>query len=113
MSVIFVKEKDSSVKIFAVFMDYKSVNRIVQHNGNPKEKFGFYYYRFDADNDFLHWRDVAPNAIEIGYGLLLPLLEETDGNQSRLHALISSNWKTLSPSVNLSQLVDVKSATFN
>lgn len=116
ISVVLVKNKDSVVNVYAVVENFHSVIHIEMQTErqNGTKKFGFVYYKFDASNeDCIAWNEIAPTVVEIGYGILLPLLDATKGRDSCLHSLIASNWKTLSPSTSLGELVDVKSATFN
>lgn len=121
ISVFLVKDQDSLVKIYAVVGTYSGVIEIVMENAHDDEdelieRFGCCYYKFDAtkDNDeVILWSKIAPTVTEIGYGMLLPLLNKTSGKEFCLHSLISSNWRMLNPRTRLEELIDVMSASFD
>lgn len=116
ISVILVTNRASSVNVYAVVEDYHHVVHlaIMDATVEPQKKFGCYYYKVDAvSEEVLSWTQVAPEVNEIGYGMMLPLLDSTNAEESCLFSLISSNWKTLNPTTGLEELVDTMSATFN
>ena len=114
-SVVLVTQQDNTVKIFPVSGEYELVSEIVKLEGDPiQEKFGLHYYQFNDHynpNDCQNWEEICHKALEIGYGLLLPLMGGDDRN--RLDALVASNWKSLSPTVNLAALVDESTIDFS
>ena len=77
-------------------------------------KFGINYYGFEVGGgiELVEWTVLAPQAKEIGYGLLLPLLEDGETAHQKF-ALISSNWKSLCPKTTLQALVDCQSVSFD
>ena len=114
ISVILVLAADKRAHIMAVVDSYERVIRITQNvTTTAIKKFGLCYYRFEVEEDYrlVPWDDVATDAVEIGYGLLLPLL--ADGEENMLFALIASNWKTLSPATPIIDLVDTVSSSFD
>ena len=60
----------------------------------------------------LQWSDVilrneSVELVRVGHVVLCPLLNESnDTEDGRLFAVVSSNWKSLMPSLQLSHLVD-------
>ena len=80
----------------------------------PIEKFGLHYYQFSHSyseiDDLIYWKDICSEVTDIGYGMLLPLMSKGTNNGHK--ALISSNWKSLGPSVELAELVDSSSVDF-
>lgn len=110
ISVIFVKDS-KLVKIYAVLKEYKILVLIRREDNTPEHRFGFHYYHFDApDDSYCTWESIALSTVAIGFGILLPILEESNGNTK--HALISSNWKSLKPGVCMNDLIDMtKDAT--
>lgn len=115
ISVLVTKTTDGKAQVIAVVDTYDKIMRIEQSASTaPKQKFGLHYYRFEArdQNNLVPWGEFSEDVEEIGYGLLLPML--ANGTESsQMFALIGSNWKTLSPSTALVELIDSASATFN
>lgn len=97
-------------RLFAVAVDLESLVEIRLETNFTREKFGLQYYKFNADTtDVLNWSsDVVQgmNSARIGYAVLLPLLEREADEENRLFALVSSNWKSLSPTTRFSELFD-------
>lgn len=106
ISVILVQVNDGEVKVLANVRDYDHVLEIsIDSETDPMTRFGLTYYRFSVGNNHgVGWASVAVNVTRFGSGLLLPLMKEDDTLNH--FALISSNWRSLSPAVQLSQLVD-------
>lgn len=81
------------------------------------KKFGFYYQKFVGANNhaIVSWDSVISKTTSsslLGYGMLLPLLEEQgeregEGDlQSNLFVLISSSWKPLDTNNKVSDIID-------
>jgi hypothetical protein len=117
LSVVLIKANDGNVRICGVIG--KSCEMVIEVEKKPLppvQKFGFSYYKFDAainDGQPTDWSELAPATTEIGYGVLLPLLTgRTDHDGHSRHVLIASNWKSLSPTVPIAELVDENSVSF-
>ena len=114
ISVILVVDKLNGVRIFGVVE--KECTKVIEIKIPNMEqllaKFGLHYYNFVPAHNFeiIEWNDIAPHVQEIGYGLLLPLI---DMSKPQYFALVADNWKVLGPSQALRELVDAQSATFN
>ena len=94
-------------------------------NTLPRHKFGLDYHQFDVvpnpsvagalpledDSIPLSWeKDIAKQLVSptLGFGYLLPLLEEgEDNNRNRMFTLISSNWKRLHNANALNDLLEL------
>lgn len=106
VSVVLVEEK-GAVSLFAVVRDYDSILQIVMNEQPPIQHFGFHYYTFaipENENDGIKWLEVAADVTKMEFGMLLPLLKADDADNR--FALIVSNWRTLSPSLTLSGLLE-------
>ena len=103
ISVIFLDANQDvkDTRIFAVVVDYhtlQEIEMIGEHDCgySHKGKFGLEYYKYKPKgHQVCSWHvDVCPelsHSSRIGYGILLPLLEDEGG----MFALVSSNWKSL------------------
>ena len=88
-------------------------------NTLPRHKFGLDYHQFDVvggafsledDSVPLSWEeDIAKQLVSptLGFGYLLPLLEEDDNRNNRMFTLIASNWKRLHRINSLNDLLDM------
>ena len=104
VSVLLVEMLGGEIVIFGVVGSYDSVLKVEISDVPAAKVFGFYYYEFGLPaTQSVQWESVASSVTAIGYGLLLPLLED---KQSKRFALISSNWENLTPSTHLSELID-------
>lgn len=114
ISVVLIQNFDGSVSIVAVVDTYGKVVLISPCPSEPVRKFGINYYGFEVGGgiELVEWTVLAPQAKEIGYGLLLPLLEDGEAAHQKF-ALISSNWKSLCPKTTLQALVDCQSVSFD
>ena len=114
ISVVLIQNFDGSVSIVAVIDTYGKVLFISVSPSEPVRKFGLNYYGFEIAGgiELLEWKVLAPQVKEIGYGLLLPLLEDGQAAHQKF-ALISSNWKSLCPKTALQALVDSQSVSFD
>ena len=117
LSVVLIKDADCNVKICGVLgQTYEMVIEVEKKQSLPVEKFGFTYYEFGTVHDEgqpTHWTELAPNTTEIGYGMLLPLLTgQKNHDWCSRHVLIASNWKSLSPTEPIGELIDEDSASF-
>jgi hypothetical protein len=117
VNVVLAKQKNGNVRIFAVVESYERVVELALGTATPpRPKFGFYYYQFLPANhyDVLAWASVCMTVHEIGYCMLLPLLEDPSQHcNNHMFALISSNWKTLGPTTPIDALIDMESGTFS
>lgn len=105
VSVLLV-ETTTAVKIYSVVRDYDHTVEIELKQMESIEHFGFHYYSFgvcENQGTGIEWKSIAKAVTRIDFGLLLPLLQSSDEN-SRF-ALISSNWKHLSPRATLTDLL--------
>ena len=114
ISVVLIQNFDGSVSIVAVIDTYGKVLFISVSPSEPVRKFGLNYYGFEIAGgiELLEWKVLAPQVKEIGYGLLLPLLEDGQAAHQKF-ALILSNWKSLCPKTALQGLVDCQSISFD
>ena len=113
--VILVNSQDNTTKVYAVVGEYDMLVEINKDGQvEPIEKFGLHYYQFSHSyseiDDLIYWKDICSEVTDIGYGMLLPLMSKGTNNGHK--ALISSNWKSLGPSVELAELVDSSSVDF-
>lgn len=117
VNVVLAKQTTGNVRIFAVVESYERVVELILGRSTPpRQKFGFYYYQFLPSNhyDVLDWGSICPTVQEIGYVMLLPLLEAASQHcNNHMFALISSNWKTLGPTTPIEELIDMESGTFS
>lgn len=105
VSVVLVRLQDTEIRIYGVVGDYDSIMRLTILEVEPESKFGLDYFKFKlTDQKSLKWADICSNVDLIGYGILLPLLQ--NNNEVMRYALISSNWEALEKnSNNLSKLL--------
>lgn len=119
ISVILTSKVNGDVQLWAVVDTYDTAIEItIAEHTQPTTKFGLHYYEFAYDEALIDWSECADEAAIIGYGLLLPLMEPDQTGRYDLalykrFALISSNWKKLSPTTDLSTLVEEGSASFD
>ena len=107
VSVLLVERVGGDNEILGVVGSYDSVLKVVIADSPPIKVFGLHYYRFVLPNEMtVPWKDEAHTVTAIGYGLLLPLLKNENGENSDRFALISSNWQDLGPSTPLPMLID-------
>ena len=107
VSVLLVERVGGDNEILGVVGSYDSVLKVVIADSPPMKVFGLHYYRFVLPNEMtVPWKDEAHTVTAIGYGLLLPLLKNENGENSDRFALISSNWQDLGPSTPLPMLID-------
>ena len=105
LSVLLLKYEDHSTGLCSVVGDYDRILIL----GIPSETyirhFGLFYYRFSMPprEDAIEWQSISRSVVALGFGMLLPLLRGNDGNY---FALISSNWKSLSPTTQFRQLIE-------
>ena len=98
--------------LYCVVGDYQTVLRIGIDKGTPtQKKFGLIYHKCNASQNVVNWiDDITPNLggeARIGFGMLLPMLTNDDHSEnSRLFALVSSNWGMLDGSNSLMDLID-------
>ena len=93
----------------AVVGDYFSVIQIVlpENQDDPTKKFGLFYYKVDIPEErFRSWDTIAPNVKKLGYAFLLPLMDGQNDEDARRFAIASSNWKYLSPTTTMADLLD-------
>lgn len=107
---VLLLDRAGVVELYSVVGDYETLVPITMVNDSPTAKFGLFYYKLTAQDTFCHWEeDILQSAghIKIGYAVLLPLLNtEEETEDSRRFAVVSSNWKSLSPDNLLSHLID-------
>ena len=111
--VILVNNNSRNVsKIFVVVGDYISVLEIsggvLEANRPPVVKVGLHYWKFDCSEGVVLWEHEMEKleSARVGYGLLLPLLDQSNNEEHRLFALISSNWLALDGYNNIGRLID-------
>lgn len=112
VSVILLEDGSGRCTIYCVATNYDSVVEVTLDPTCPTlDKFGLTYHKFNVAETEAQWaNDIVPqlqSTAQIGYGLLLPLLNtEDDSENSRLFALTSSNWKFLQNTSSLLELID-------
>lgn len=112
ISVVILDKGQGDCMLLCVVGEYQKVLVVtVSSTCAAQKKFGLVYHKYYPDAESLSWEsDVVPsmsNDARIGYGVLLPLLE-TDNEHpenSRLFALVASNWRVLDESTTLKDLV--------
>lgn len=104
VSVIIVEQNSNELHLYGVVSDYESIMEVTMSDDQPIQKFGMDYYKFSVHAEHSQqWNLVRSTVTRIGFGILLPLLEE---GQSGVFALSSSNWEVLSTSTSLPSLLD-------
>lgn len=124
LSVIVAKNKSSHgwlTRLFAVIgSDYGVVevrgmnpneDNNISNDLNTRTKMGLHYYGFclGAVSDRTQaWNEALENAssAQIGFAVLLPLLETNATRENSLFSVVASNWTVLGPKTTLSDLVD-------
>lgn len=104
-----LQEVQHGVTLMAVVGDYCSVIEIVlaENHDDPIKTFGLFYYRVDVSEErCVPWDTVAPSVTKLGYALLLPLMDGRNNDDTRRFAIVSSNWKHLSPKTAMADLLD-------
>jgi len=109
----------SSTRMFSVTHDYNTIVEIISDFNDEDDaivKFGLTYYTFslrkaNGEPILIQWNEeVAPSLDPAHTGvsgaMLLPLLDPENSEHKRKFALISSNWKKLSRSTRLWELVE-------
>ena len=107
VSLILLHMNDGSVKLCGVVGDYESIMSVVLCENAPIWKLGMAYLCFKVSQEYpVQWITLSSTVDKIGFGVLLPLLEDTD--LPGRFALISSNWETLSTPIatDLDALID-------
>ena len=107
VSVVLIEYATGETNVAAVVGDYDHVIRVPMSSvvATPIERFGFWYLPFSTQlpDSRQEWTLIAPTIKRIGFGMLLPLLQE--GNYGNYFTLISSNWESLMPGKNLTNLI--------
>jgi hypothetical protein len=118
VSVLVVSDntKDTPARIFAVVFDFSKLAEIkirgAARDRPYVQKFGLFYHKFDFVSEHEHcpleWSAVLKmfQKPQIGYALLLPLLDKDCTEESRLFTMVSSNWTKLDSDGCLHTLVD-------
>jgi hypothetical protein len=112
VSVVILDKGLDDYMLFCVIGDYTTVMEVtVDPTCASQKKFGLVYHKFNLAPEEISWTsDIVPsmsNDARIGYGVLLPLLEaeKEQPEDSRLFALVSSNWRVLDESTTLKDLI--------
>ena len=107
VSVVLIEFSTGETNVVAVVGDYDHVIQVPMSSvvASPIERFGFWYFPYTTQlgDSRQEWRLVAPTVKRIGFGMLLPLLQE--GNYGNYFTLISSNWESLMPGKTLANLI--------
>ena len=103
ISVVLAKLSNNEVNLLGVVGGYNSVIQVSYDLRDPVLKFGLYYFNFEPTSKKAGlWKNVCENVTDLGFGMLLPLLEQ---NKPGRFALISSNWEALTPAASITDLL--------
>jgi len=112
LSIVILETDRNPCKILAVVGDFNTLLEIefLATAEQSRKKFGLTYYKFTVPDEakLSSWDDVVSTSTvaKIGFALLLPLLDtKNETEETRLFALVSSNWKSLSSTLTLSDLI--------
>jgi hypothetical protein len=112
LSVIVLDNGLGECNLYCVVGDYQTVLLITVDKETPTQtKFGLVYHKCNASQSVVNWiDDITPHLgskARMGFGMLLPMLANDDHSEnSRLFALVSSNWGMLDDSNSLMDLID-------
>ena len=113
VSVVLLEKCSGEVTAYSVVEDYETMVQIELCLDSPTEKFGLFYYRTNTSQELTHWEDLLLDSgrgdargIRLGYAVILPLINKANNDENRWYAVVSSNWKSMSPTTPLKFLVD-------